>query len=257
MAEANGRVAHPAMEWTAVTGSYELSWGGMQPGLMGSGSRARDAPQARGTGALRCPAGVHDDARAMLVRCLGRVRRPDRGELGRHPPATGGQASSHDRRSRGRSTRCPTRRSATRSPGPRPAVSIGAWPSTIGARACGGRMIVPGAWRPTSTCSRPISERPRPASIDCRRQPHRGHAGHRRSVDHVRRRHREPTAGGRPGPRIGGGGDGAVWGTVPVPRPPRVVPAFRCSCGWGLSPGWREGDGDSPLVGQSPLFGRG
>lgn len=33
VAEANGRIAHPAMEWTAVTGSYELSWGGMQPGL--------------------------------------------------------------------------------------------------------------------------------------------------------------------------------------------------------------------------------
>ena len=33
VAEANGRVAHPAMEWTAITGSYELSWGGMQPGI--------------------------------------------------------------------------------------------------------------------------------------------------------------------------------------------------------------------------------
>lgn len=33
VAEANGKVAHPAMEWTAITGSYEFSWSGMQPGL--------------------------------------------------------------------------------------------------------------------------------------------------------------------------------------------------------------------------------
>lgn len=33
VAQANGKVAHPAMEWTAITGSYEYSWHGMQPGL--------------------------------------------------------------------------------------------------------------------------------------------------------------------------------------------------------------------------------
>jgi hypothetical protein len=33
VSEANGTVAHAAMEWTAITGSYELSWGGMQPGV--------------------------------------------------------------------------------------------------------------------------------------------------------------------------------------------------------------------------------
>ena len=33
VAHANGKVAHPAMEWTAITGSYEYSWDGMQPGL--------------------------------------------------------------------------------------------------------------------------------------------------------------------------------------------------------------------------------
>jgi hypothetical protein len=33
VAEANGRVAHPAMAWTAITGSFELSWSGMQPGI--------------------------------------------------------------------------------------------------------------------------------------------------------------------------------------------------------------------------------
>jgi hypothetical protein len=33
VAAANGRVAHPAMEWTAITGRYEYSWDGMQPGL--------------------------------------------------------------------------------------------------------------------------------------------------------------------------------------------------------------------------------
>jgi hypothetical protein len=33
VAVANGRVAHPAMQWTAITGSYEYSWHGTQPGL--------------------------------------------------------------------------------------------------------------------------------------------------------------------------------------------------------------------------------
>ncbi len=33
VAHANGRVAHPAMEWTAITGSYEYDWHGMQPGI--------------------------------------------------------------------------------------------------------------------------------------------------------------------------------------------------------------------------------
>lgn len=33
VAEANGKVAHRAMEWTAITGSYEYAWSGMQPGL--------------------------------------------------------------------------------------------------------------------------------------------------------------------------------------------------------------------------------
>jgi hypothetical protein len=33
VARANGKVAHPAMEWTAITGSYEYSWDGMQYGL--------------------------------------------------------------------------------------------------------------------------------------------------------------------------------------------------------------------------------
>jgi hypothetical protein len=33
VAEANGRVAHPAMQWTAITGSYEYGWTGAQPGL--------------------------------------------------------------------------------------------------------------------------------------------------------------------------------------------------------------------------------
>jgi hypothetical protein len=31
--EANAKVAHPAMEWTAITGSYEFSWGGEQHGI--------------------------------------------------------------------------------------------------------------------------------------------------------------------------------------------------------------------------------
>jgi hypothetical protein len=33
VAEANGRVAHPAMEWASVTGDYGFRWGGEQPGL--------------------------------------------------------------------------------------------------------------------------------------------------------------------------------------------------------------------------------
>jgi len=33
VAHANGRVAHPAMEWRAITGSYEYDWHGMQPGI--------------------------------------------------------------------------------------------------------------------------------------------------------------------------------------------------------------------------------
>lgn len=33
VAHANGMVAHPAMEWTAITGSYEYDWHGMQPGI--------------------------------------------------------------------------------------------------------------------------------------------------------------------------------------------------------------------------------
>jgi len=33
VAEANGRVAHPAMQWASITGSCEFEWGGMQPGV--------------------------------------------------------------------------------------------------------------------------------------------------------------------------------------------------------------------------------
>lgn len=33
VAQANGRAAHAAMEWTAITGSYEFDWHGMQPGI--------------------------------------------------------------------------------------------------------------------------------------------------------------------------------------------------------------------------------
>lgn len=33
VADANGTLAHPAMEWTAITGRYELSWSGTQPGV--------------------------------------------------------------------------------------------------------------------------------------------------------------------------------------------------------------------------------
>jgi hypothetical protein len=32
-AHANGKVAHPAMEWAAISGRYEYSWDGMQPRL--------------------------------------------------------------------------------------------------------------------------------------------------------------------------------------------------------------------------------
>jgi len=33
VAEANGRVAHPAMEWASITGDQSFRWGGEQPGL--------------------------------------------------------------------------------------------------------------------------------------------------------------------------------------------------------------------------------
>ena len=33
VAEANGKTAHAAMEWTSITGRYEYGWNGMQPGL--------------------------------------------------------------------------------------------------------------------------------------------------------------------------------------------------------------------------------
>jgi hypothetical protein len=45
VADANGRIAHPAMEWTAITGSYELSWGGMQPGLWDQVPKRGSLPQ--------------------------------------------------------------------------------------------------------------------------------------------------------------------------------------------------------------------
>ncbi len=33
VAEANGTAAHPAMEWTSITGSYDFGWSGSQPGI--------------------------------------------------------------------------------------------------------------------------------------------------------------------------------------------------------------------------------
>lgn len=33
VAKANGRVAHPAMEWASITGDHSFRWGGEQPGL--------------------------------------------------------------------------------------------------------------------------------------------------------------------------------------------------------------------------------
>lgn len=33
VAEANGTIAHPAMEWTAITGDYRYDWHGQRPGI--------------------------------------------------------------------------------------------------------------------------------------------------------------------------------------------------------------------------------
>jgi hypothetical protein len=44
VARANGRVAHPAMGWTAITGSYKYDWQGMQPGVWDEGPRRGSLP---------------------------------------------------------------------------------------------------------------------------------------------------------------------------------------------------------------------
>lgn len=44
VALANGKVAHPGMEWTAITGSYQYDWRGMQPGIWDLGPRRGSLP---------------------------------------------------------------------------------------------------------------------------------------------------------------------------------------------------------------------
>jgi hypothetical protein len=46
VAAANGRVAHPTMEWAAITGDWSYRWGGEQPGLWDNGPQMGSLPLA-------------------------------------------------------------------------------------------------------------------------------------------------------------------------------------------------------------------